>query len=131
MPRILSVPLLAILLLATLSMAACYRPSCATLLEPNLLTIDFSAIGRPAVDLEFGIDCPGKNECFENSAGARFDAATQNEVEVWPGISNVHVVVYEKGGESPIFEKTLDPVLWDPPTKPNSCPVPGKAVLKF
>lgn len=131
MPRVLSVPLLSVLLLATLSLAACYRPSCATLLEPNILTIDFSATGRPVAELEFEIDCPGKSECFEQSAGARFDAATQNAVEVWPGISNIHVVVYEKGGQSAIYEENLDPVPWDPPTKPNSCPVPGKAVLKL
>ena len=122
---------LPLLLMAASSLTACYTPSCATLLEPNVLAIDFSAMGRPAVDLEFEIDCPGKSECFEKSAGVRFDAATQNAVEVWPGISNVHVVVYEKGGQSPIFEKNLEPVPWDPPTKPNSCPIPGKAVLKL
>jgi hypothetical protein len=130
-PRILRAPELSLLVLAASSLTACYTPSCATLLEPNVLTIDFSAVGRPAVDLEFEFDCPGESECFENSAGARLDAATQNAVEVWPGISNVHVVVYEKGGQSPIFEKNLEPVPWDPPTKPNSCPVPGKAVLKL
>lgn len=131
MPRILRLPLLPLLLVATSSLTACYTPSCSASLEPNILTLDFSAVGRHADDLEFEVDCPGKTECFEKSAGVRFDAVTQNAVEVWPGVSSVHVVVYEKGGQSAVLEKTLDPVPWDPPTKPNSCPVAGKAVLKL
>lgn len=131
MPRILPLPLLPLLLVVTSSLAACYTPSCSTSLKPNILTIDFTATGQPVDGLDFEVDCPGKSDCFEKSAGRRFSASTQNVVEVWPGIRNVHVVVYEKGGQSAILEKTLDPVPWDPPTKPNSCQVPGKAVLKL
>lgn len=121
--------LLVVLLLGAPPLTACYKVSCATLLVPSTLTVEFRSLPQPLEGLEFEVDCPGKSECYDRAAGELFNAATDHEVQVWPGITKVHIVVFEKGGQTPISETTVDPVPWDPPIKPNSCPTPSRATV--
>ncbi|MET4094428.1 hypothetical protein ABIB51_001342 [Arthrobacter sp. UYCu712] len=77
------------------------------------------------------IGCPGKESCSDQPAGKRFDADTESSVFVFPGVRAGHVMVYEEGTQTVVAESTVDAVPWDPPGKPNKCPVPARATLKL
>jgi hypothetical protein len=115
----------------SMGLAGCYIPACDTALRLNTLTIDFSSFPGSGTGFEFMIECPGKDSCDGEPDRKRFDAATENSVGVIPGIEAVHVLVYEKGSQNVVAEQTLDPIPWDPPVKPNTCPIPAKATIKL
>ena len=122
------------LLVAGATLTGCYTPTCGTALRYNTLALDFSSLPKSSAGLDFKIDCPSQQDreaCTAEPAGKRFEVDSENSVYIWPGVGAVHVVVYEKGSQRVVTETTLDPVPWDPPEKPNTCPTPAKASLKL
>jgi hypothetical protein len=122
------------LVIAGTALTSCSGSACDTALRYNTLVLDFSSLTRPSAELDFLIDCPGREDrdaCTAEPAGKRFEVSSESSVYVWPGVRAVHVTVYEKNTQNVVTEKSLDPVPWDPPEKPNTCATPAKATLKL
>lgn len=118
---------------AGINFVGCASPACDSATRYNTLVLDSSALPAPVTGLDLVITCPGRelNACTLEPSGKRFDLASERSVFVDPSVQAIHAVVYKKGSQSVVAEADMNPVPWDPPRKPNTCPTPAKATLKF
>ncbi len=122
------------LILIGFNVAGCSGPACDSMMRYNTLVLDASSLPEPAAALDLVISCPdrtGSDSCTMEPTGKRFALGTQSSVYIEPSVRAVRAVVYKKGSQEVVAETELNPVPWDPPQKPNTCPAPATATLKL